>query len=435
MTAWNSTIPPTSASGPVVRALRRALSDWGGDGTVYVGYSGGLDSTVLLHGAHALWPERVVAIHVNHGLQQAASAFDEHCRQQCERLGVVLRVHAANVPETGNTEAAARAERYGWFGQVVSKHDVLWLAHHRDDQVETLMLRLMQGRGFYGMPRSRLLLAGAASGLLQRPLLDLPRTMLRAYAADADLEWVEDPSNAELDKDRNWLRHRLLPELRERTSDLDQSLLDALQQQRHLELGLLQARGGEPHRVAVASLPEDRKAAVQALRVWLSSRSQLLPRTAALEDFVAQLGAPSDRQPLLTLGGGNSLRRYGGYVHLVRALPELESHYPMALPGQLTLPHGELRVLGATDGFHPDGPVRVEFVGAHPGLRIRCRGKHHAVRALLQAARVPPWQRNDYPLLLDDRGPLAVPGIAHRDHGGAAGRLFDAGWHQHAQLR
>ena len=200
--------------GPELADLQRA-PHW------YVGYSGGLDSTVLLHllqqwraanpGAPAL-----TAIHVNHCLQAAADAWQVHCEQQCHALGVPLISRTEPVRASGQgIEAAARAVRYGIFERQLQAGAVLFLGHHLDDQVETFFLRLMRGAGLQGlaaMPARRPL----GRGVLVRPLLRVPRTRLEDCAREHHLRWVEDPSNTDTALDRNFLRRQLLPALASR---------------------------------------------------------------------------------------------------------------------------------------------------------------------------------------------------------------------------
>jgi tRNA(Ile)-lysidine synthetase-like protein len=201
-------------------ALEHCAAQFDRAGRLYVGFSGGLDSTVLLHAlVHARakhWRGRTVALHANHGLHASAQDWQRHCDACCRGLDVPLRSSELAIEVLGaGTEAAARTARYAWFDQHLEHGDLLLLAHHQDDQAETLLLRLLRGagpEGLAGMPAQR----DIGAGRLLRPLLSLPRQVLEDYARLHALEWVEDPSNASSDYDRNFLRREVLPLLEKR---------------------------------------------------------------------------------------------------------------------------------------------------------------------------------------------------------------------------
>ncbi|MDG4605564.1 MAG: tRNA lysidine(34) synthetase TilS, partial [Candidatus Contendobacter sp.] len=186
-----------------------------------VGYSGGMDSHVLLHllaMQRELWPERTLeAIYVDHGLHPASAVWGGHCARVCRELNVpfrTLRIDARPAPGE-SPEAAARQARYAALAAALEPDAALLTAHHRDDQAETLLLQLLRGAGPHGlaaMPEA----ARLGQGRLLRPLLNVDRAALLAYAHTQQLQWIEDASNADTGFDRNYLRHRILPLLRER---------------------------------------------------------------------------------------------------------------------------------------------------------------------------------------------------------------------------
>ena len=184
---------------------------------LFVAYSGGLDSTALLHCAVSagLAP---TAIHVNHGLHPQSGAWQRHGVSFCEGLGVAIETRRVQA-EGG--EAGFREARYAAFDALIGAGDLLLLGHHRTDQAETVLMRLMQGREPLAMPRVRRLRGG---GRTLKPWLSLTREELARYARWANLHWIEDPSNAETAFDRNLLRHRILPMLAERWPDVERSL-------------------------------------------------------------------------------------------------------------------------------------------------------------------------------------------------------------------
>ncbi|WP_416194760.1 tRNA lysidine(34) synthetase TilS [Pseudomonas sp. AH2] len=199
--------------------LLSALAPWFRAPAWRIAFSGGLDSTVLLHLLADLATRETLpplsAIHIHHGLQAAADEWPEHCAAICSALGLPLRVIRVEVKPGASIERAAREARYAAFNQLLESDEVLLTAQHRDDQAETLLFRLLRGagvRGLAAMPEQRAL----GKGLMSRPLLNISRSALEAYAAEHSLRWVEDPSNADSEFSRNYLRRQVMPLLVDR---------------------------------------------------------------------------------------------------------------------------------------------------------------------------------------------------------------------------
>lgn len=184
---------------------------------VCVALSGGMDSMALLH---ALAAEDTVrarglrALHVHHGLHAAADDWAAHCLHACDALGVDCRVERVQVDGDGlGREGAARAARHAAFARHLREGEYLALAHHRDDQAETFLLRALRASGVDGLGAMSPLRPFAA-GWLWRPWLDVPRSRIERYARACELHWIEDPSNEDASLDRNFLRHHVFPLLR-----------------------------------------------------------------------------------------------------------------------------------------------------------------------------------------------------------------------------
>lgn len=393
-----------------------------------VGFSGGLDSTVLLHVLCRLIPaDKIQALHVHHGLSPRADDWVAHCVRVCHALGVVLHVERVSVVADGKgLEEAARTQRYLAFTRHLPAGGKLLLAHHRDDQVETILFRLLRGagpRGLAGMPTRRRL----GSGELLRPLLGIERTALEAWARAQGLVWIEDESNIGTDFDRNFLRHRVLPLLASRWPGLDRRLLrsaalcrDGDQLLQEVGEEDLQRLGEKSERLgwslAVQSLQKlSRVRRANLLRIWLTHRGLPIPGhrqvAAVLDDL---LPAREDAMPLVRFGGGE-FRRFGERLfllpcHLSAALDVQELPWEPVAP--LKLPDGF--VLEAQEGT---GGVRLARRGAWH-VRFRCGGERcrpvgrrgsRPLKKLLQEYGLEPWLRDRIPLVYVD-GELAAVG-------------------------
>ena len=195
-------------------------------GRVIVAFSGGCDSHVLLHYLSCHLQRDIQAIHVNHNLMADAGRWQAHCEAICDGLNVMLYSVSVQVKSEGSLETNARQARYSVFEEILEPSDVLLLAHHQDDQVETIMMNLLSGRapmGVLGMPESRPL----GAGFIQRPLLQQTRDEIEAYARTQSLSWVDDPSNTDTQHTRNYLRHEVIPKLKEHWPELNTALQTA----------------------------------------------------------------------------------------------------------------------------------------------------------------------------------------------------------------
>jgi len=379
-----------------------------------LGYSGGLDSSVLLHLLAGLRGEMAFslsAVHVHHGLSAHADAWAEHCRRECARLDVPLTVRrvAVAVGDLG-LEAAAREVRYRVYAEQAA--DFIVLAHQRDDQAETLLFRLLRGAGVHGlaaMAEQR----GADGRVVLRPLLAVPRHTLGQYAGDHALGYVEDDSNGDLALTRNWLRHAVFPLLDQRFPSCRQvfartaeqlgesaELLDAL-----ARVDLEAAREGAGLRLdAWARLGPAR--ARNLLRYWLSQESSAVPSRVWLEDAWNQFtGARPDRHPQLAIAG-RRLRRRGDHLELAEAAAELPDgpwHWhgetELALSGQGRLTFAEVTGAGLAAGCLPPEGATIAWRTGGERLRPDCRRPVRTLKNLLREGGVPVEARGRLPLL------------------------------------
>ncbi|MDN3518398.1 tRNA lysidine(34) synthetase TilS [Aquisalimonas lutea] len=399
----------------------------GGAAGYVVAYSGGPDSHVLLH---ALARRREAlgaplrAVHVNHRLHPDAAAWAEHCRVQCRALDVPLHVaQAPEAPPAGAGETWAREVRYGLFADALGDDELLVTAHHRDDQAETVLLRLLRGSGadgLGGIPAVRRLGAGRVG----RPLLDCSREALQAYAAEHRLPVLHDPGNDDTRADRNFLRQRVLPVLRERWPAAwksmaasgallreEQELVD-----RYADALLTDAQSPQGALRCAALRPMPPPARRRVLRRWLQRRGLPLPGGARLEAGAHMLlEAGADRAPAMVWPGGR-VRRYRDWLYADTGSGGSAAHGDALvwdLTGDVHLGHGWLRVVQDSRGLDPAAVsegVRVRY--RRYGERCRPLGRpRRSLKKLFQEAGVPPWQRDHWPLLCRGDDVVAVPGI------------------------
>jgi tRNA(Ile)-lysidine synthase len=389
--------------------------------------SGGLDSTVLLH-ALARDPQAraqgLRAVHVHHGLHSSADQWAKHCAEFCNVLGVPLSMVEVQVERDAGhgLEAAARKARYAAFENLLLPDEILITAHHRDDQAETFLLRALRGSGPDGLAAMRPWRTLAA-GQHWRPLLDTPRSELLAYAEQHGLAWLDDPSNQDLQHDRNFLRQRVLPLLRERWPQVDAAFArsavlsaDAVELlEREDALALAMARTVDPRALSVPvllDLPVARRA--RALRRWIEELGlPPLPGEGVAQIETDLLPARADARACFEWRDG-VIERWRDLLHAQRRREPLPSGWNAEWNGQepLPLPGGDLLRLEGAAAF--PSPLRVSARQGGERIALPGRAHSHTLKNLLQELGVPPWEREALPLLSNAAGELvAVADLAY----------------------
>ena len=387
-----------------------------------VAFSGGLDSTVLLHALVAirgLLRAPLSAIHIDHALQPGSANWLRHCRQQCGQLDIPLQTLVVDaVAQPGESpEAAARNARYAAIAALLGPRVMLLTAHHQDDQAETLLLQLLRGSGVEGlaaMPAIR----EWQDGWHARPLLPWRRTALHSWAVAGRLHWIDDPSNAQTVADRNYLRHQVVPKLRARwpaaTDNIAHSAAlcaeAAEAQRRQAQHDLQGVLSEDRRRLRVAALRELSPAAARrVLRGWLHSMAlPPLPRRR-LHEAVEQLCAARCDAAVCIAWGSHELRRFRDEVWLIRQnLARVPSQPLDWLGDELALGPGLgwLRRRAGPGGIDracwEQGRVQVRYRAA--GLRCRPAGRagSRSFKKIAQELLIPPWQRDRTPLIYID---------------------------------
>lgn len=420
----------------------------------WVALSGGLDSSVLLQALAAVRPElpgELRAVHVNHGLNPQAGEWQRHCETLCASLGVPLECRAIRVEQRAgeSLEAVARERRYAAFRALLAPGDLLLLAQHQDDQLETFLLQALRGagvRGLAAMPEE-----AQVDGLhLVRPLLGYSRDELEAWARATGLAWVEDSSNADRGFDRNYLRHEVLPRLKARWLGAGETVSRSARLCAEAD-GLLQELAAEDavrytvgETLPLRALHELSAPRVRnLLRHWLKARQLPLPPAHKLDEILHQAGAKADRNPCVDWEGAE-VRRYRQRLYAQHPLAAAPMGFSLK-PGmtrELGAGLGALRLVPALgEGLRATlcGPLGLAVDFRQGGESCTPLGRSHErpLKKWLQELHVVPWLRDRLPLLHTGGELLAVAGLfvcePHAARAGEPGLRIE--WLEHPPLR
>lgn len=387
-----------------------------------VAFSGGLDSSALLVLAaeyarrHQL---QLQAVHINHQLSPNADAWAMHCQQFCQQRQIPLECINVKITTASRTslEAQAREARYRALAGCMQTNTLLLAGQHQDDQVETLLLQLKRGAGPKGLAAMPAL-KPFASGWIGRPLLSLSRQALQEWALAQRLNWIDDESNDSLAFDRNFIRHRILPELKQRwpgveraisrSADLCAENQDLVEQLAQLDLAQTE-QDGCLQLTALKQLTPARQR--NLLRFWLAQREVVMPPAARLLSFIAQLQQlKPDRHPEMVWHNWR-LVAYAGSLYLTPA--KLQTPPTQALgwcgESEIVLPRrlGKLLFKAepaalATTMLRESGPDEVVTIRFGVDSVRSCPTDRPGYRPLskrMHERRIPPWLRQRIPLI------------------------------------
>lgn len=423
----------------LIAALTGALAGLPPRRRLLVGVSGGLDSLLLLRAAHrhvqAMPGTALLALHVHHGLSPQADAWARHVEDVCAALAVPCRTLRVDVDRSRpSREAAARDARHAAMTAQLQPGDALLLAHHADDQAETLLLRLLRGSGLGGLAAMRPArpVAGIPDVWMLRPWLAIPRARLADAAAHVGLAWVEDESNLDTAFDRNHLRRDVLPLLRARWPAFAITAAHTARRLANAEAlldeyldgdlaPLLSERADHAGPVlGVAGLLVHRPARQRALlRRWLRHAGAPLLEEAWLQQLLQLASARIDSEGELRVGGWE-MHRFRGQLYAFPQLPPMRGvqEFSCELRGEIDLGPacGRLQVLPADAvvglplaGVAPGTLVNVGFRRGGETLRPNAGSGSRPLKKVLQEHGVPPWLRARLPLV-SCRGRLVAVG-------------------------
>lgn len=389
-----------------------------------IGFSGGLDSTVLL----ALFAKlrekqphlQLRAIHIHHGLSLNADVWATHCQSVCQQFAIPFILEKVQLKNGMGIEAAARQARYLAIQRHIQTNELLATAHHQQDQVETFFLALKRGSGVAGL--SAMKAQNTIFNLrIFRPLLGFSRQQLVQYAQDNQLQWIEDESNQDNQYERNFLRNQVLPLFRQRWTYFDQAVQRSAQhceEQQQLLTELLQAELQEhtskkdrtfslEHFSKWSSLKQK-----ALLRLWLMELQQPMPSTKQLEQIIQDvIYAESDRVPQFHLDN-QMLRRYRDKLYLTDIFSDLRKIIvPVVLDQKIHLPDnlGEICISKSPDGLQVTwreyhhllpltiAPISIRF--SYSGSVRHANGINQDIKKCWQAHNVPVWLRQRTPLI------------------------------------
>lgn len=429
----------TKLFSPVSRAAGQFAAEVAGK-RVLLGYSGGVDSHVLLYelarvaSIHGI---SIIALHGNHQALPKSNQWEQHCRQVCQKIGVQFRSHRLLVKfgQAGGRENVLREARYAWFKSVMHPGDILATAHHLDDQVETVLFRLFRGSGVRG-------LAGISpvrkwgKGELHRPFRDLWRSDILAFAKHHRLEWVEDESNRDESFDRNFLRERLMPVLRSRWPGSPATIARA---SRHLaatetlleqigseDLGRWHLAADECHfsnfgKIRITRLAElSPERAANLLRYWGRKAIHEAPGAGQLFELLRQLERSDGAMNTRLVWKSVEFRRYRDFLYLLpaQAEPMLNAPRYWMAESLLDLPVAGVRLRSRRSvgqGIRASRmnipAIEVRWYNQKIGLRLAREARTRTLRNLFQERGVPPWERWRLPVLCINDSVAYVPGI------------------------
>ncbi len=387
---------------------------------LYIGYSGGLDSSVLLSvlAQQARLRPKLTAIHINHGLNKKASDWQHFCRAQADALGVAFKTFDVNLTCTTNIEERARKARYQIFCQILEVGDGLVLAHHQADQAETMLLNLIRGAGVNGLAAMQAL-QPLAKGQLIRPFLAISKEAITQYALQHKIPYIEDDSNQDLRFSRNYLRQQVLPLITKRwpkcTESMTRSAINIQESRRILESiteeDLMQVSVDENglDLSLCLKLPPERLVCV--LRAWLSKQGLRAPSKKRLNLLINEV--------ILAKPGASPVFRHDKkVVTRFKNRLFLKPDDPLILSGNLNWENdsiplkiegvGVISLKPSEQGLSFSKLDKLSVGFRTGGETIRFRGQTKKVKKLLQDLQVPSWKRDRVPLLYINQQLAAV---------------------------
>ena len=374
---------------------------------IYLAYSGGLDSSVLLHLLVASrHRDKLVPWHINHGLLDAATAMEQFCIDQAKRYDLEIRIDRLDPGDIeSNIEATARNLRYALFAAGSGSSDCIVTAHHADDQAETFLLNALRGSGSAGL-RGIAQCRKLGASLLLRPLLGFSRQQLEDYASQHELAWFNDPSNRDSRFDRNFLRNEVIPSIRKRWPHFREALVTASQLQAETQEELDEVaqqdyrrltradNEGDPTLELAGLLQLSQGRAKNLLRYWVATAGLAAIPGARLREVMKQLHAKADAMPQIAMPE-YSVRLYDQRLFLVRndALRDCHGVFEFEMKPIIDIDAFKLHCRREDLFRHLQLDDNQQQVTLRYGSDAQQAGDRHRLKRLFQKHRIPPWER------------------------------------------
>jgi tRNA(Ile)-lysidine synthase len=394
-----------------------------------VALSGGVDSVVLLHLLHQLQKTQTFTLkarHVHHGLSKNADKWVTFCEKLCRKLSIPLDINYVKLPQKKSLGIEGEARRLRYEKLLQSKTDLVVLAHHEDDQAETFLLQLMRGAGVKGLSS---MAHFDDTRRLWRPLLNTSRIDIESYAKKHKLKWIEDESNQDIDFDRNFIRSKVLPILKNRFSHIikvisrssshlaeAQHLLDDLAK---IDLKSFLKSNNYKHKLNVKTLDKLSNArAKNALRFWLELNNQMMPSKDLLDELLRQvLTAKKDAELKIEISKDYEIRRYQDEIYIVPKNHKNQKKYEIIWAGEseIILPNGQKLTFKKVKGkgihlkFLRDQKLKIRNRQGGEFFKPDSKRPTKKIKQLLQESDLPPWEREFFPMIFAGDELAAVP--------------------------
>jgi len=394
-----------------------------------VALSGGVDSVLLLHLLHQLQKKHhftLNAMHVHHGLSQNADKWVKFCEKLCAKLSISLDVQYVKIPQKKSLGIEGEARRLRYEKLLQSKSNLIVLAHHADDQAETFLLQLIRGAGVKGLSS---MAHFDETKRLWRPLLNQSKIDIESYAKQHKLKWIEDESNQNTDFDRNFIRSKVLPILKNRFNHIikvisrssahlaeAQNLLDDLAK---IDLNNYLKSDNYKHKLQVKTLNKlSLYRAKNVLRYWLELNDQLMPSKDLLDELLRQvLTAKKDAELKIELSKEFEIRRYKDEIYLVRKNQNRHKNYEIVWNGEseILLPNGtklkfkKVKGKGINLKFLKNKKLTIKNRQGGEFFKPDTKRPTKKIKQLLQESDLPPWDRENLPLIFVGGDLASVP--------------------------
>jgi len=394
-----------------------------------VALSGGVDSVVLLHLLHSFQKKHrftLNAMHVHHGLSKNADKWVKFCEKLCEKLSIPLEVQYVKLPQKKSLGIEGEARRLRYEKLLQSKSDLIVLAHHEDDQAETFLLQLIRGAGVKGLSS---MAHFDDDRRLWRPLLNASRMDIEKYAKQQKLKWIEDESNQNIDFDRNFVRSKVLPKLKNRFNHIikvisrssshlseAQNLLDDLAK---LDLKKHLKSVNYKRKLQVKTLNKlSHSRAKNVLRYWLELNDQMMPSKDLLDELLKQvLTAKKDAELKIELSKEFEIRRYKDEIFIVKKNEHTNKNYEIIWQGEseISLPNGsklkfkKAKGKGIALSKLKNKKLKITNRQDKQSLKLDSKRPSKSLKNLYQESNIPPWIRKDLPLIFIDQDLAFVP--------------------------